>query len=183
MVGDKWGIQMSAAPSNSMTWKTRGRRLAAGIAALAVTANAGSALAFECRDAKDAEAAHLRWLQTQMMVAALTCQGSSAYNEFVYKNKVTLDWSIQRVNQMFARDHGTGASTQYNTFNTKLANEASIERARLDKGYCKALSVVYDEALGRSPVELVRYSTDPQRGAAVVLPATCAREALLAQKR
>lgn len=84
---------------------------------------------------------------------------------------------------MFARDHGTRASAQYNTFNTKLANEASIERVRLDQGYCKTLAVVFDEALGRSPVELVRYSTEPQRGAAGVLPATCARQALLAQKR
>lgn len=53
--------------------------------------NAGSALAFECRNAQDAEATHLRWLQTQMMVAALSCQGSAAYNDFVHKNKVTLD--------------------------------------------------------------------------------------------
>lgn len=82
---------MSATPRDSNTRQSRRRQLAAGLAAVAMSMNAGSALAFECRNAQDAEATHLRWLQTQMMVAALSCQGSAAYNDFVHKNKVTLD--------------------------------------------------------------------------------------------
>jgi hypothetical protein len=174
---------MQITPHDSKFPNRRRMRFAAGLAALALCLNTGSAFAFECRNAQDAEAAHLRWLQTQMMVAALTCQGSTAYNEFVSKNKTTLDWSVHRVNQMFARDHGAAASAQYNTFNTKLANEASIERGRLDRSYCQVFNLVYGETLERSPNELVRYSTQPQRGAASVLPATCAYEASLVVKK
>jgi hypothetical protein len=174
---------MQRARRDPKPWSIGPRRLAAGLAALALVLDAGGALAFECRSAQDAEAAHLRWLQTQMMVAALSCQGSVAYNEFVRKNQTTLDWSVARVNQMFARDHGAGAAALYNSFNTKLANEAAVERTRLDRNYCRVFELVYGEALQRSSTELVLYSTEPQRGAASVLPATCSYEASLVQKR
>ncbi len=161
----------------------RFRRTLAATMTLALVAQSGGAYAFECRTTQDAEAAHLRWLQTRMMVAALTCEGTAAYNEFVLRNKSTLDWSITHVNGMFARDHGASAGARYNQFNTQLANTASTERVKLDRLYCRSYQRVYDDAMSRNSAELVRYAIEPERVANGELPATCAQQALLAQKR
>ncbi len=143
---------------------------------------AGAALAVECRDAEDAQAAHLRWLQTRLMVAALSCQGSGIYNEFVGKFKGELDWSVKRMDQMFARDHGRLAAAQYNQFNTGLANAASSERTTLDRNYCTASEIVYLEALAKPPQQLLAYAVvRPARPG--VLPTSCTSESMLAQKR
>jgi len=130
------------------------RRLrAAGAAIVAILAGANAA---EAACAKSAELAGLqaRVLQTELMVAALSCGEASRYNQFITRFRGELVSESKRMQDFFARVHGGRASKELNAFVTELANNSSQRSLTQSASFCPQAAVVFDDVLKIDPREL-----------------------------
>ncbi len=107
----------------------------ATVAAVALPSISGSALAAACLRNTDAAAVNARLMQTELMVAALTCQRRSEYNAFVRQFENELVSHGKQLKSTFKRMYGLAAEAQLNRFVTRLANEASL-RSLQSTDYC-----------------------------------------------
>lgn len=145
--------------------KGTGRRGIAALTAAAFvwTATAGSALAAPCYRAQEVNAKHVRLLQTELMVAALTCRHHTAlgfeqkYNSFVHKFNGRLGHHIGVIRGHFKREYGAGFERQYDRFSTALANDASV-RAQGGGSYCANTAWLFDEILSMPVSELESFA-------------------------
>ena len=117
-------------------WPMRGMR---GVAATA------------CATPKDLAALNARVLQTELMVAALTCGEKARYNAFVMGFKSVLGDHGQSLRALFTRVHGAGGKRRLNGFVTKLANDASQGSLAVPGGYCTTASALFEEVLNTPP--------------------------------
>ena len=76
-----------------------------------------------------------RILQTELMVAALSCGQQPQYNAFVIKFRDDLVSRGHALKSLFKRVHGAQADRLLATFVTRLANEAS-EKSRESANFC-----------------------------------------------
>ena len=119
-----------------------GRRLRLGLAGVAtgaaLTMAAGPALA-ACaeRMGEDIAARSVRTLQSDMMVAALSCQAHGLYNAFVTDYRPALKRHGEALRRSFRRDHGAGAMSALDDYVTQLANDAAIRYAKTGSAYCE----------------------------------------------
>ena len=74
---------LNAALDGIRTLKLRRAACGVAVAGLVSVASIGTASAFETRNAQEVAAVNARLLQTEMMVAALTCDLRSQYNTAV----------------------------------------------------------------------------------------------------
>jgi hypothetical protein len=100
------------------------RSAAIGAGLLAMAANSAQA-AQSCAKASDAAALRARMLQTELMVAALSCDQKDDYNSFVMHYRPQLKKSGTELKRYFDRSYGRHSSQELNSFITRLANEAS----------------------------------------------------------
>lgn len=121
------------------------RGLIVGLATMALPAVGMAATA--CATPKDLAALNARVLQTELMVAALTCGEKARYNAFVMGFKSVLGDHGLSLRTMFARVHGSGGKRQLNGFVTKLANDASQGSLAARGGYCAGASALFEEVL------------------------------------
>jgi len=84
-------------------------------------------------------------LQQQLMVAALTCNKSADYNQFVTSFRGQLIKSDNELKAFFA---GRPRGEDYNAYKTRVANAASLRSLR-DTRFCDSAQKVFDLALGR----------------------------------
>lgn len=152
----------------------RGKPFASLRTALAATAlmMATSPLAAACLDAgaqpaitaasySSVDRAHaMRVLQSEMMVAGLSCGAKPHYNAFATKYKAVLIKNGDRLKKHYYAEHGSTAGfKKLNTFVTRLANEASVRIAMTGPGYCQ-MAMERFEVLLAAPVDsLELYST------------------------
>ena len=116
----------------------------AGVLALAQIAPAG---AVEARNGKEAAAIHARLLQTEMMVAALTCNMRQQYNAAIRAYQKDLVRHGKVLRSMFRRDHGASAQRRLDKYITQLANDASA-RSNDDRAtYCQTAESLFDNVL------------------------------------
>ena len=111
------------------------RMTAALVVATAIAGVSGDVLA-NCLRASDLGAVHSRQVQTELMVAALTCDRRDVYNGFVRKFESKLIDRGQDLKRLFRRLHGPKSEAQLNGFVTRLANEASM-RSVGTRQFCK----------------------------------------------
>jgi hypothetical protein len=123
--------------------------LTVGLVALAVPAVVSAANA--CAMPKDLAALNARVLQTELMVAALTCGEKARYNAFVMSFKGVLGKHGRELRGLFDRVHGAAGSRELNGFVTKLANDASQESLAASQGYCTGASALFEEVLNTPP--------------------------------
>lgn len=138
------------------------RRIRRKVAALGVTLLA-AAFAFEaeaavCTFPKDEAALGTRLLQTELMVAALSCRAESQYNAFVGKFQSDLVPQGLALRAFFARIYGTGAEHELTSFVTALANERSAESLSRWPGYCREAQGLFAEALALEPGHLAEFA-------------------------
>jgi len=129
------------------------RQLVAGAAAALVAWSAtGAAWAAPCLRPAEVESKQVRLLQTELMVAALTCRHhvglgfDDKYNAFVRKFDKRLGHHITVLRAHFKREYGAGFERQYDRFSTELANQAS-QRAHGGGPYCTSSVPLFDQAL------------------------------------
>ncbi|MCK5297157.1 MAG: hypothetical protein KAJ75_09735 [Alphaproteobacteria bacterium] len=87
--------------------------------------NTADALTFNCARENELTALHLRSLQSQLMVAALSCGKRNQYNAFVIKHKNELASNGRVLIDYFKRTYKYNSQSKLDDFVTILANEAS----------------------------------------------------------
>lgn len=131
------------------------------VPAVAAPATAASTA---CATAADEAALNTRVLQTELMVAALSCGEKDRYNAFVTTFRDQLSHGGQALRTMFRRVHGARGDYQMNAFVTKLANDAAQRNSQGKARYCASASSLFGEALATSPRDFDRLTAKPRLG-------------------
>jgi hypothetical protein len=144
--------------------RTAMRGWIASLAGAAVAWTAiGPALAAPCFQRPEVESKQVRLLQTELMVAALTCRYQSAlgfeqkYNGFVRKFDKRLSHHIGVLRTHFKREYGAGFERQYDRFSTDLANQVS-QRTQGGGAYCADSAWLFDEVTDMPIKELESFA-------------------------
>lgn len=109
---------------------------AAGIATLTALSSPSQAQAV---NAREQAALDVRYLQTELMVAALSCgrpEFHQHYNVFVAKFGESLRRHANVMKSYFSRQYGAQANKHMDTYVTRLANEASL-RSMQQATFCE----------------------------------------------
>ncbi len=109
--------------------------------------SAGAASAIEPKSDSEAAAVNARLLQTEMMVAALTCDLRPQYNTAIRTFETELVRHGQVLRKMFRRNHGAGGQRQLDKYITRLANDASARSNRDRLGFCRTAASLFDNVL------------------------------------
>jgi len=102
--------------------------------------------------AKEKEAIAFRHLQTELMVAALSCGSQeyrSKYNTFILRYRPALRRNGRTLRVIFKRNYGASAMRRLDDYVTRLANEASV-RSMQRNDFCAAAGRKLDAVLTAS---------------------------------
>lgn len=122
------------------------RLLLAG-AAMAI---GGPAIAQSCVQANERTAFELRALQSQLMVAAITCQRDGDYNAFVRKFQGDLGGAYNTIRTHFRRTAGAQGQRALDGYITTLANEQSQDGVRQGSRFCQNITPLFQVALAQT---------------------------------
>ena len=138
-----------------------GRILSAvAVLALAALPTAASPGTRPCLSGQEQAAVHVRLLQTELMMAGLSCGRTeyvSRYNLFVQKFRPQLVSHATALKDYFARRYGAGGTRQLDSFVTKVANAAS-QRSMTAPDFCTAAGKLLDAVLVAEPAQLAELS-------------------------
>ena len=105
------------------------------------------AAAAECLTKNERSALQLRALQTELMVATLSCRSVARddvvghYNAFARKNAKSLSSSSQTLVRYFDRRYGGQGRKQHDSFMTALANDYS-RQSMASANFCETSAVL-----------------------------------------
>lgn len=116
-------------------------------ATIALLALSNPALAAGCANPTEAAALKTAVLQQELMVAALQCRESAAYNRFVNTYRPELQSSDASLKAFFVRRGGEHGEAGYDTFKTKAANLSALEQARNTGAFCADAHALVQAAL------------------------------------
>lgn len=135
------------------------KRLCASVVAFVLAAGiATPVLASSCSTPAEARAAKVRQLQTELMVAALKCNGHptldipAKYNSFVSSNNSHLSKNADVLRGYFTRTYGKGSGKRFDSFITSMANDASMRSLNVS-GYCESMDPILTGALETHDLE------------------------------
>ena len=120
------------------------RFLAAGFAAVLAAA---PAMAQTCAQPAEKAAFDVRALQSQLMVAALSCQQDEQYNTFVRQYKGELEGAYRGINAHFRRTAGARGQSSLDGYITSLANAQSQDGIRQGSNFCRNVTPLFAAAL------------------------------------
>lgn len=112
------------------------------------------AAASQCVSTKDEVALQTRVVQSELMVAALSCEKSESYNSFVRMHQKQLMGAHKTLTAMFNREYGSAGPNQLNAFITRMANDASKRSLPDVRGFCSQADGIYQVALATPPEQL-----------------------------
>jgi len=119
----------------------------------------GDVLAAFCAKPSEKVALDVRVLQSELMVAALSCGQQEAYNRFVQRHRTELSSSGRALKSYFHRRYGSSGKYKLNRFVTQLANQASERSMQQGRGrYCSFADRSFDELLGSRMHSLADFS-------------------------
>ena len=121
--------------------------------ATAVSLIAGQASAM-CVNNSERQAMSMRVLQTELMVAALTCGQQGEYNTFVRKFEGELVDRGKALRAAFQRMYGGQGQPRLDGFITRLANEASQRSIASRADFCPRAAELYNVVLNTPPAGL-----------------------------
>ena len=125
--------------------KSTVRATASAVAACMFILTAQAAPAPACVKGADETALQTRTVQTDLMVAALSCSASSRYNDFVKGNQAALMAAHTQLTSFFTKKRG--GQKAMNAFITKLANDASRRSVGDIARFCQETGWLYDAIL------------------------------------
>ncbi|RVU36371.1 hypothetical protein EOI86_14275 [Hwanghaeella grinnelliae] len=101
----------------------------------------------------------VRFLQSELMVAALACDARQYYGDFVKRYKVSLVSSGRDLKNHFEKAHGQKKGfAELNRFVTRMANKASGRMASLGADFCSNMHATYKHLLSKDDVQLTGFS-------------------------
>lgn len=118
----------------------------------------GSVLADLCARSSDQSALSARVLQSEIMVAALTCGERSRYNMVVRKFERELVQQGYALRRLFERSYGRQANRHLNRFVTAMANDASQRSLTDENEFCAASAQLFDQLLAMTPHEFEAFA-------------------------
>lgn len=136
--------------------------LSAAVIGVGLLATAVSVQA-NCLTSADRAAAQTRRLQTELMVAALTCRTvpgrdfTGHYNSFVQKHSDHLIGNSKVLQAYFKQNFGSQSNRQMDVFITALANDSS-QRSMTLPGYCDDAVGLFRDVLSIEKRELESFS-------------------------
>ncbi len=159
------------------------RRKAFGFAvAVAITGICtGSAIAASCDSRADRAAFQVRALQTDLMVAALTCGAKPQYNSFARKFQTALVDQGRALKKLFQTLHGASAEKALNAYVTALANRASQRSISERDQYCENTLTTFSALSSLNPADLVSFSMK-LASREMDVPNSCRPEVVLVEK-
>jgi hypothetical protein len=107
---------------------------------------------------REREAMSFRRLQTELMVAALSCgrhDFRSKYNTFVVRFRPALRSNGRTLKAIFKRTYGHRGTRRLDAYVTKLANEASV-RSMENAAFCETAGRKFDAVLRARSTETAR---------------------------
>lgn len=116
-----------------------------------------------CARTSEHDAFAIRALQSQMMVAALSCNQQSAYNQLMRKHTRRFTESGKLIKAYFQRNYGTGYEGRLNRFVTTLANNAT--QASMDynsESYCDNMRSTFHDLISMHDYELQEKAEERQ---------------------
>lgn len=109
-----------------------------------------------CTQPAEAAAFHVVALKSQLMVAAIQCQGDEKYNHFITSHRSALVHEESVVNEYFHRHSRRGRDNEHDEYITQLAN-AQADRAQvLGDQFCARIAPLLDEV--QNQTDLVSYA-------------------------
>lgn len=133
----------------------RNRAAAAITAACLAFAPAAYAAEEACVKGPDEVALQTRVIQTDLMVAALSCGASARYNEFVKANQPVLMAAHTQLTKFFTKKRG--GQKALNAFITKLANDSSKRSIANIALFCQETGWLYDAILSPARGDFVTF--------------------------
>jgi hypothetical protein len=115
-----------------------------------------------CATDSEKAAFDVRTLQTELMIAALSCSNDrEQYNNFVTRYQGQLKEYSKDMQHYFTRNYPRQSEQQLNRFITKLANNTS-QNSRHDSlaSFCDQMQPVFDHALTASSIKLSTLALD-----------------------
>ena len=137
-----------------------GRKIATGGVVLVAAAAACTAAygAGRCAKPMEVTAIQAAAIQQELMVAALTCNEVSRFNEFQTSYSRELRESDAALEHMFKRLYGGGrGEEQYHAFKTRLANNSSMKSINNNPDYCREAGQVFEAALASNKPTLADF--------------------------
>jgi hypothetical protein len=140
----------------------RNARILSAVAAWAMVQSPLAAMA-ACPGQPEREAHQVRLLQTELMVAALSCKHGEAsaygeqYNAFVTKFRGPLKQNAAVLKAEYRRSYGAKHEAALDRYVTQIANAAS-ERSLHLPNYCLAVGPLFDQVLALKASELGGFS-------------------------
>lgn len=159
----------------------RAKALGFAVGVALASVSAGSAIAASCDIRPDKAAFHVRALQTELMVAALTCDARPQYNNFAKKFQNTLVDHGHALKKLFRVSHGAGSEKALNSYITTLANRASQRSISKRSHYCERTLRTFIALKHMKPRELASFSMKRPAGD-VDVPSSCRPEVILVDK-
>jgi hypothetical protein len=107
-----------------------------------------------CANPDEVTALEARILQTELMVAALTCKSHQQYNDFVRNHAQELQSMDSRLRGMFERFGRAEKADDLGQLVTRVANEAAIRAAKSTGQYCQEMGAIFKLSLTAEPGQL-----------------------------
>lgn len=123
------------------------RQVATIAAAVMIFGVASSATAFEDFTHAERDSLNVRHLQSELMVAALSCDLRPQYNATVKRFEAELVGHGQDLKQLFKRTYGRGGERELNRFVTALANQSSASSLSRGASYCAESAQLFTQIL------------------------------------
>lgn len=130
---------MAGRPATTRPWK--GVALSVG---LVVGAIGAAQAAPPCIRIADEPVLNTRVMQTELMVAALSCGHRELYNDMVKRFEPELVEQGRSLKRLFEKAYGKGAHHQLNKYVTQLANDASQRSASEGRNFCAAAAAAFE---------------------------------------
>lgn len=114
-----------------------------------------------CATSIEKEALDLRVLQTELMVAALSCNEKANYGQFVKKFQPQLQQQANSLKSYFSKNYKRNSSTELNRFVTQLANGAAQRNAHTKPSeFCALSHLLFLETLEQNSTSLTRLTAE-----------------------
>lgn len=133
-----------------------GRRLTAAAVFLGACLTSANAVMAACAEPAERTAFEVRRLQTELMVAALSCDLRPEYNAFVRKFGTDLNRGSRDMRSYFRRAHGGAAESRLTTHLTAMANEAALQLVTPGAAFCERALRAYRTIAELPPGQLQR---------------------------
>ena len=133
---------------------------------------ASPASAFDDATPAEQSALNVRTLQSDMMVAALSCQLRNDYNVMVKRFGPELARHGSALRSLFARTYGRSSEAELNKYVTRLANESSARRLHAGADYCSNAAASFAQLRTLAPRQLAAFSDTQSLLAAVPAPSS-----------